>query len=231
MPFYERWIEEDYNPVILFNAQGKIKSANAAAQFLLGYVKAETLYEYATSYAATSFGFKTTHIALEFKRFSFFAITVGYDNEEEIGIRLYRVPPESRPLMEAKSENFPHVNIYTLIDLCISTNSINQQRVFIKELDPTLPDFRINADLFIKTLNAVIESHEDSEKINIHLRLKTGEYIKIEQRKYALVSLQVAGNKAIKEASIPYIETLTKELGSPLHINTNSIDFEFALMT
>ena len=231
MPFYERWIEEDYNPFILFNAQGKIKSANAAAQFLLGYAKAETLYEYATSYASTSFGFKTTHIALEFERFSFFAITVGYESENEIGIKLYRIPPESRPLIENKPKSFPPINIYTLIDLCISANSINQQKSFIKELDPTLPDFRINADLFVKTLNAIIDSFGEATTITIYLRLKTGEHIKVDEKKYALVLLRVEANQSPLKSELSHIEALAKELGAPLHIGTKSISFEFALMT
>ena len=87
MTFEQQWIEYDYNPFILFSSNGKIVSLNAEAQFLLGTATSRELYELATSYANVTFGFKTTFIDLEFGRYKFFGLTVGYENEDEIGIK------------------------------------------------------------------------------------------------------------------------------------------------
>lgn len=231
MSFCERWVEEDYNPFILFDANGKISNVNEAAQFLLGYVTAETIYEYATSYASTNFGFKTTHIALNFERFSFFAITVGYENEDQIGIKLYRMPPENKPLLQADQNNFPVVNIYTLIDLSISTNSIGEHAAFIKEFDPTLPECRINADIFLKTLNAMIEASRGSDSVLIQLKLKTGEYIKIKDKKHAIVTLIVEGTETLDKEKLRLIDQLVERLGSHLSVNGSRATLEFALIT
>ena len=42
--FNEDWIENDYNPFILFNANGKIISLNSEAQYLLGAIDIKTIY-------------------------------------------------------------------------------------------------------------------------------------------------------------------------------------------
>ena len=65
MTFEQQWLEYDYNPFILFDANGKIISLNAEAQFLLGNASAQELFKLCTSYASVSFGFKTTFLELE----------------------------------------------------------------------------------------------------------------------------------------------------------------------
>ena len=92
MTFEQQWIEYDYNPFILFSANGKIISLNAEAQFLLGSTTPSSLFELAQSYASISFGFKTTFIELEYGRYKFFGVTVGYEDEEKIGLKLYQTP-------------------------------------------------------------------------------------------------------------------------------------------
>ncbi|HFB53860.1 MAG TPA: hypothetical protein ENJ67_03930, partial [Sulfurimonas autotrophica] len=92
MTLEQQWLEYDYNPFILFNAQGKILSLNAEAQFLLGSANAHELFELAKTYASINFGFKTTFVELEYGRYKFFGLTVGYEDEEQIGIKLYQSP-------------------------------------------------------------------------------------------------------------------------------------------
>jgi hypothetical protein len=86
--FEQQWLEYDYNPFILFNSNGKINSLNSEAQFLLGSVEASELFELANSYASLNYGFKTTFLELVFGRYKFFGLTVGYENDEEMGMKL-----------------------------------------------------------------------------------------------------------------------------------------------
>ena len=162
MTFEQQWIEHDYNPFILFSSNGKILTLNAEAQFLLSAVNASELFELATAYANVTFGFKTTFLELEFGRYKFFGLTVGYEDDEQIGIKLYQAPSfkinKPKPTGEL-------ANIYTLVDLCISTNSISSDVKFIKDFDPTIPEIIINSNTFIKLLNKSYECFLDNEKI------------------------------------------------------------------
>ena len=190
--FNEDWIENDYNPFILFNDKGKIVSLNTEAQYLLGAIDVKTIYELTLSYSNSTFGFKTTFMDLEFGRFKFFGIMIGYENEEEIGIRLYQIP--TFKFDEPKPDG-DLVNIYTLIDLCISTNSIGSDIEYKKQLDPTIPDVRVNADSFIKLLNKIFVSMSQSEEILTRLYFRVGEHVKFNDRKYSLFSIEISAEE------------------------------------
>jgi hypothetical protein len=186
--FCEKWIEFDYNPYLLFDKNGKILSLNNEAQYLLGYTNAASLFELAITYANTNTGFKTSFIDLEFGRFRFFALLVGYDDENEIGLRLYQSPAfhYSKPATEGD-----FVNVYTLIDLCISSNSIGKDIKFTKELDPTIPDIRLQTEKFIKLLNKIYTTHISSNEIATKIYFRVGEYIRTEDKKYTLFSIEI----------------------------------------
>lgn len=189
MTFDQQWIEYDFNPFILFNSSGKIVSLNTEAQYLLGVIEASAIYKIATTYASSSFGFKTTFLELEFGRFRFFGITVGYKDEEQIGIRLYQLP--SFQFTKQKPDG-QLVNVYTLIDLCISSNSIGSQTKYPKELDPTIPEIRLRTEWFIKLLNKIYLSMQGNMIITTRLFFRVGEYIKFEEEKYSLFSIEVS---------------------------------------
>jgi len=196
MTFDQQWIEFDFNPFILFNANGKIVSLNAEAQYLLGAVEAPAIYKIATTYASSSFGFKTTFLELEFGRFKFFGITVGYEDEEQIGIRLYQLPTFSFTKQKPEGQL---VNIYTLIDLCISSNSIGSKTRFLKELDPTIPEIRLQTELFIKLLNKIYVAMHGNEKILTRLFFRVGEHIRFEEEKYSLFSVEISSENIARK--------------------------------
>jgi len=192
MTFEQQWIEHDYNPFILFSSNGKILSLNSEAQFLLGSASQTELFELATTYANVSFGFKTTFIELKFGRYKFFGLTVGYENEDEIGIKFYQVP--SFQLNQPKPEG-ELTNIYTLVDLCISTNSISSNIVFTRDFDPTIPEVIINSDSFIKVLNKIYDCFKNNQEIKTKIFYRIGEHIKLEEKKYSLFSVEVAAKE------------------------------------
>lgn len=207
MTFEQQWIEYDYNPFVLFSSNGKIISLNAEAQFLVGAISAEELFNLATTYANVSFGFKTTFIDIEFGRYKFFALTVGYENDEEIGIKLYQTPSfklnKPKPIGEL-------TNIYTLVDLCISTNSINSKINFTKEFDPTIPEVVINSNIFIKVLNKVYECFGQNSEILTKIFYRIGEHIKFEDKKYSIFSIEVIAD-SIDAQKINELEILAKD--------------------
>ncbi len=207
MTFDQQWIEYDFNPFILFSVGGKIVSLNTEAQYLLGAVEPSAIYKIATTYASSSFGFKTTFLELEFGRFKFFGITVGYEDEEQIGIRLYQLP--SFQFTKQKPEG-KLVNVYTLIDLCISSNSIGTQTHFVKELDPTIPEIRLQTELFIKLLNKIYVAMAGNPKVTTRLFFRVGEHIKFEGEKYSLFSIEISAEN-IQRRYFPEIAHLSEE--------------------
>ncbi|TKI69818.1 hypothetical protein FCU45_04175 [Sulfurimonas crateris] len=196
MTFEQQWIEYDYNPFILFSSNGKIISLNAEAQFLLGAITTEELFNLATTYANVSFGFKTTFVELEFGRYRFFALTVGYENDDVIGIKLYQAPSFK---INAQMPIGELTNIYTLVDLCMLTNSINSKIVFEKDFDPTIPEIILDSNNFIKILNKIYSCYEKNEKITTKIFYRVGEHIKFEKNKYSIFSIEVSAKKIDEE--------------------------------
>lgn len=219
MTFDQQWIEYDFNPFILFNSGGKIVSLNTEAQYLLGAIEASAIYKIATTYANSSFGFKTTFLELEFGRFKFFGITVGYEDEEQIGIRLYQLPSFQ---FTAQKPDGQLINVYTLIDLCISSNSIGSSTKYLKELDPTIPEIRLQTEIFIKLLNKIYISMGGNEKILTRLFFRVGEHIKFEGEKYSLFSIEISTEKMVRKY-LPEITHLAEENNLFVDIKENKI--------
>ncbi len=199
MTIEQQWLEYDYNPYILFSSEGKVKSLNSEAQFLLSSSNSKELFELATTYANVTFGFKTTFIDIELNRYKFFGLTVGYENETEIGIKLYQTPSfkltEKKPIGEL-------TNIYTLVDLCISTNSISSSTTFTKEYDPTIPEIIINSSSFIKILYKIYSCFSNNIKIHTKVYYRVGEHVKFGNKKYSLFSVEISAQSIDQQQKI-----------------------------
>ncbi len=216
MTFEQKWLEYDYNPFILFNTKGKITSLNAEAQFLLGYTTANELFELAKTHASINFGFKTTFLQLSYGRYAFFGLTVGYDNEDEIGLKLYQAP--SYKLTTKKPEG-ELVNIYSIVDLCIASNSINSNVKFEKEYDPTIPDVIIDSNNLIKLLNKIYLVYKaDNIMIKTKVFYRVGEHIKFDGKKYSLFSIEISSQE-LKQGKLSEIKLFAQE--QDLYIETN----------
>jgi len=199
MTFEQQWIEYDYNPFVLFSSGGKILSLNSEAQFLLGSTNAKELFELAQAHASVSFGFKTSFLELEYGRYKFFGLTVGYEDEEQIGIKLYQAPSFK---LNAKKPEGELTNIYTLIDLCIATNSINSNLKYTKEYDPTIPEVILDSNKFLKILNKIYTCVNESKSVNTKVFYRIGEHIKFEDKKYSIFSISISADKIDKEKTI-----------------------------
>ncbi|WP_297434067.1 hypothetical protein [Sulfurimonas sp.] len=215
MTFEQKWLEYDYNPFIVFNDKGKITSLNAEAQFLLGFTTAHELFELAKTYASINFGFKTTFLQLNYGRYSFFGLTVGYDDEEEIGLKLYQSPSYK---LNTKKPEGELVNIYTIVDLCIASNSINSNILFEKEYDPTIPDVIIDSNKLIKLLNKIYTScRAKNKQIKTRIFYRVGEHIKFDGKKYSIFSIEISSQNMQKE-KFAEIKLFAEEQG--LYIDT-----------
>jgi len=198
MTLEQQWIEYDYNPFILFNSSGKIVSLNSEAQFLLGAATPSTLFELAQAYASINFGFKTTFIELEYGRYKFFGLTVGYEDESQIGIKLYQTPSFKLNTQKPEGEL---TNIFTITDLCISTNSISSSSTYTKSYDPTIPEIIVNSNRLIKVLNKMYSCVLGNKVINTKVFYRIGEHIKFDGKKYSIFSISVSAKNIDEEKS------------------------------
>ncbi len=209
MDFYENWIDLDLNPILSFSSKGKILYSNQEAQFLLNRIKQKELYDLAITNASTSYGSKTTYLNLNLRNYNFYAITVYYNSEEEIQIKLYKatlVKKKKQILNKKASLN----NIFTLIDLCISTKKTKTKITYKKLYDPSIPKILIIAAEFLKLLNSIYDSIQDATNITTVVKLKVGEYIKIEDKKVNLISVEIKSDGKFQD------------FNSDLDLDTNS---------
>lgn len=196
MNFFEEWVELDLNPVVSFSSTGKLLYSNHEAQFLFNRIKQKELFDLTLKYAPKTFGVETTYIDLNIENYTFYAITVKYDNEDEIHMKLYKsamVKKESQ--LSTKNTNIS--NIFTLVDLAISSKKIKLDAKFTKNYDPSIPEFKINAKEFIKVLTLIYDAFKTCKNINTSVVLKIGEYIKIEKKKYSIISVEISSREDI----------------------------------
>lgn len=201
MNLFEEWVELDLNPILSFSSTSKIVYSNSEAQFLLNKIKQKELFDLAVSYAPKTFGAQTSYIDLTIKNYTFYAITVMYENEDEIHMKLYK----SAMVKKANTLNIKNINstnIFTLVDLAISTSKIKTDINFIKNYDPSIPEFRLDASSFIKTLNQIFEAFKSKKDVTCSILLKIGEYIKIDGKKYSLISVEISSNETNNLSSI-----------------------------
>ncbi len=196
MDFYENWVELDLNPIISFSTFGKILYTNSEAQYVLNRVNAKTLFELAVNNASTTYGTKTTYVDLPLKNYLFYALTVTYKNDEEIHLKLYK-STSTKKEASIKQQNTSITNIFTLLDLCISTQKIKSKTKFIKNYDPSIPEFRLVASDLIKLLSLIYTQFNKTKEVTSVVKLKIGEYLRVEGKKYSLVSVQISSNEEV----------------------------------
>ena len=225
--FAEAWIEHDYNPFIVFDNAGKITSLNQEAQYLLGEVNHKKIFDIAQTYASMTYGFKTTLLDIAFNSYKFYAITVGYSDETSIAIKLYKNATKKFAKVEEDGE---HVNIYALLDLCISASSTNTTIAFKKEFDPTFPNIRLNVENFMKLLSKIYQSHINSSVITTRLALITGEYIRFNTKKYPIFAISIKGDTRDKNYE-KSIEELGIKGNCSIHFQQNETRIHAALVS
>ena len=227
MTFEQKWLEFDFNPFILFDANGKVINLNSEAQFLLGIATTKEIFELATANASINFGFKTTFIDLSYGRFKFFGLTVGYENENEIGIKLYRLIEHQVVVKKPQGEL---TNIFSIIDLCIMTNSINSATNFTKNYDPAIPDVIIDSNLIVKIINKIYLCFADNAQIETKVFYRVGEYMKLQEQKYGIFSIKISSQNKDKNI-LQDIEEFCYKNNIIINTNKNSISIDLPIIT
>lgn len=188
------WIEKDLNPFITFTSSGKIHYLNSEAQFLLNRIKAKEIFNLALKHASATYGFNTSYVHINLGHYIFYAISVNYENDDFIEVKLYKsIMAKKETKIKTNAES---VNLFTIMDLAISSNSIKYKNInkkikFVKNYDPSIPDIKITVNQFLKILNTIYSKFNPVNSITTDVRLKTGEFIRIDGKKYSLIQLKI----------------------------------------
>ncbi len=190
---FKSFIEWDNNPFILFNDQGKILYLNNAAEILFGYVTKKELYDIALSYAPQTFGYKTTSLSLNYDTYTFHAITVGYENEEQISLRLYNMP-RIKPARKIEKDKLITTDINILLEANIALFRTKNSNPLKLLTDQDLPAFKIDQNNFSKLLRKTLNAFRASDSIDISLTLLFGQHVMIEDQKVSIAQLSIQAN-------------------------------------
>ena len=225
---FESFVEWDNSPFILFNDQGKILYLNNAAEILFGYVSKKELYDIAVSYAPQSFGYKTTSLTLNYDSFIFHAISVGYENEEQISLRLYNTP-RVQPKRKLETDKLLTTDINILLEANISLFKIKNTNPLKLLTDQDLPPFKIDQNNFSKLLRKTLDAFKSSDSIDISLKLLIGQHVIIDNQKEAIVQLSIQANGRYANAD-EEIRTLAAESQIKCLLKEHSIKLEIPLI-
>jgi hypothetical protein len=224
--FYEELMENDLNPFIYYDSRGSLVKYNKEAEFLLSFVSVKDIYDLVLSHAPISFGFKKTYISLQYGRLSFYAILVGYIDEEHIGIRLYKEVFDSSEMILDKDMQV--VNLFTILKLS-ENSSLPFESVKITEVfDPSIPELKVKVDKFLKLLNSIFYKFQTVQDLEIKVYFKLGETIIINKKRYPIVCITFKSlNFSLKSEDILPI---AKEASVSLYSSTDWIRIELPLI-
>lgn len=225
---FKAFVEWDNNPFILFSDQSKILYLNNAAEILFGYVSKKELFDIALSYAPQNFGYKTTSLALNYDSFSFYAITIGYENEEQISLRLYN-SPRLKTTHKVQTEKLIMTDINILLEANIAlfrTKNTNPLKLLT---DQDLPAFKIDQNTFSKLLRKIFDTFRASDSIDISLKLLFGQHVIIDNKKDAIAQLSILANGRYVDAD-EEIRTLAGKSHIKCLLKEHSIKLEIPLI-
>lgn len=197
MNFFEEWVDIDLNPIISFSSTSKVLYSNTEAQFLLGKIEKKEIFNLAVTYASKTYGKQTTYVDIKLGNYTFYAITVMYENEDEIYVKLYKSSMAKKNKNLIGIDNINMSNIFTLSDLAISNARMKYKTYYIKDYDPSIPEFKLDSNLFIKKLTKIFGIFKNTNKVTCSIKLKIGEYIKIDNKKYSLISIIISTDELI----------------------------------
>ena len=193
--FYEQLLDNDLNPYILFSSAGKLVNFNKEAEYLFNFVNPKELFELALQNASQNYGFSSKFINIKYKKQTYYAIMVGYVNDEQLALRLYK---EVEPTKNINIDSNYHMsNIYTLITLSKNTSLLQSDIQLKEEFDVSIPELKIDINEFLLILNHIFNEVKNDKKLTLKVSLKTGEYEIINKKRYHIICVKFTSIKSI----------------------------------
>lgn len=208
----EMFVERDINPAIVFSNSGKILYLNNSAETLLAYVKKQVLFDMALAYAPSSFGHKTTMLAIAYDSFNFYAINVGYEDENQISLHLYRAAP-NKLVENINLDKLVATDINILLRANIALFEVDSNTRIKLLIDQDIPQFKVDQNNLSKLLRKCFESFAQSPFVDITLKMIIGKHIVIKGQKETLANLIIVSSRRSVET-----DDLLESIASKSHI-------------
>jgi len=191
---FKFFIEYDLNPFFIFDSNGKLLYLNQSAEYVINETSTKELFELALRYAPQNYGNKITHMDVSFGFLNFYAFNVLYANDDEIALHLYDKPIDNLT-QSNKLEGFSKTDIIVLLNAHLELFKMDYKGDIKFFVDLDLPKFYLNQNLisilFRKTFNIFINSNY----LHIELKLKIGEKVLINKKRYQILNLKLSSDK------------------------------------
>jgi len=217
-------LENDGSPLIVFDHQGRILWLNNAAEILLGYVDHKELFDIALNHAPKDFGNRTTLMELTYRQLTFYAVSVAYNSDEWVALRLY-YRPRAGEKRHLEKEKLIDTDINVVLEAAITLFKMQYRQKLSLLTDQDLPPVKIDQNAFSKLLRKTLESFRRSSRIEVSLNMTIGEFIIIDEKRYHLLRLKIRAN-----GRYPGDDADLRELAESLQIvsllEENSVTFD-----
>ncbi len=224
---FPNMIENDLNPFLIFNKDSKVVYYNKEAEYILSYVNSKEIYDLALSLAPHNYGYKSTFIDVIYNRIKYYAILVGYEDDERLAVKLYKEVVNDT--FNLKQENTTKTSIYTLIELAKS-NSLSKQEIKINQnYDPSIPEMKLLVKEFLSLLNYIFSLFKNSQKLDISVSMKIAEIIRINNKRYPICMIKISPIQ-LKDENKNELLKLSKDTNTTLFVSDDSIVLEFAVV-
>ncbi len=200
---FEFFIEYDINPVIFFDSKGNVKYCNQEAEMFLSYVNVKDIFNFTLNNAPKDKGITTIFKEIKFLDFNFKGYSIGYKDDNLIGIRLFINTEKNHITID----NLEKTDILKLINFAIEYISLKQKNTKFKIYpDLSFSEVYINKK---ELLHILLEIFEKQSKVEIHTHLKVGEYLKVDKKKYPIIEIIIKCHPN-KKINSKYFEILNE---------------------
>jgi len=193
-------LDNNNSPFLIFSHSGKVRYFNRSAELLAGVDISQKLFKLAVTYAPQSFGSRTVHLDLTYGTDNFYAITVLYENEEEICIYLYR-KPRAMISTDLTLEGYTKTDINILLEANIELFKMKYNKKMTLLTDYSLPELQMQQNSFSFLLRSILEKCYDANEVDIILKIKIGETIVLGKKKYPILMLMVKADKKAERSN------------------------------
>ncbi|MEO1923441.1 MAG: hypothetical protein ABGX25_02855 [Nautiliaceae bacterium] len=207
---FEFWIEYDINPLIIFNQKGNIIYCNQEAEVFLSYINKKEVFDFTIKNAPKEKGIKTDFKKIQFKDLEFNGFSIGYQNDNQIGIRLLI----NTNVQSIRLEELEKVDLSMLLNFAIEYINLKQNTSFKVYYDPSIPEIYLNKKAF---LNLLFDIFENQKEVFIQTKINIGEYIKLNEQKYPIISVIIKCTP-LKHFKNNFFEIKTSENGYIIQI-------------
>ncbi len=219
-------IENDLNPFLIFDKDSKVIYYNKEAEYILSYVNSKEIYDLAISLAPHNYGYKSTFIDVIYNRIKYYAILVGYEDDDKLAVKLYKEAVNDT--FNFKQENTTKTSIYTLIELAKSNLLSKYDLKINQNFDPSIPEMKLLVKEFLSLLNYIFSFFKDFPQVNISVSMKIAEIIRVNNKRYPICVIKISPQQIAENKN--ELLKLSKDANTTLFLTDDSIILEFAVV-